>query len=84
MCRSAISHITARACLNSFCSITSEIVTMLSNGVRIVMATFTDLTENRHNYSATLNVNYNGGVVVQQSQPVDNISECWFVACTVI
>ena len=45
---------------------------MLSNGERRVMATFTDLMENRK-YTATLNINYNGGVV-QQPQPVE-ISE---------
>ena len=73
MCGGAISHVTAKACLNSSCSIiTNDTVDMLSNGERRVMATFTDLMENRK-YTATLNINYNGGVV-QQSQPVE-ISE---------
>ena len=47
---------------------------MLPDGERRVMATFTDLMENRK-YTATLNIHYNGGVV-QQSQQVE-ISECW-------
>ena len=54
---------------------------MSSNGERRVMATFTDLMENRK-YTATLYINYNGGVV-QQSQPVD-ISECDCQNVTVI
>ena len=49
------------------------------DGVRRVMATFTNLEENRK-YSASVHVQYNGGVV-QQSQPVE-ISECWLcVSC---
>ena len=49
------------------------------DGVRRVMATFTNLEENRK-YSASVLVQYNGGVV-QQSQPV-KISECWLcVSC---
>ena len=72
MCGNAISHITVEVCLNSSCTITNETQDMSFNGERRVMATFTDLTENRK-YTATLNINYNGGVV-QQSQPVE-ISE---------
>ena len=72
MCGNAISHVTVEACLYSSCTSTNGTVVLLSNGVRRVMATFTDLMENRK-YTATLNINYNGGVV-QQSQPVE-ISE---------
>ena len=73
VCGNAISHVTVEACLNS-CANTSGPVDPLPDpdGVRRVMATFTDLMENRK-YTATLNINYNGGVV-QQSQPVE-ISE---------
>ena len=46
---------------------------MSADGVRRVMATFTNLQENRK-YSASVHVQYNGGVV-QRSQPVE-ISEC--------
>ena len=45
----------------------------MKNGMRRVMTTFTNLEENRK-YSASVHVQYNGGVV-QQSQPVE-ISEC--------
>ena len=72
VCEKAINHVIAKACLNSSCTSTNGTVDMLSNGVRRVMATFTDLMENRK-YTAKLNINYNGGVV-QQSQPVE-ISE---------
>ena len=47
---------------------------MSADGVRRVMATFTNLEENRK-YSASVHVQYNGGVV-QQSQPVE-ISELY-------
>ena len=73
MCTNAISHVTVEACLNSSCTSTNGTVSMLPDGERRVMATFTDLMENRK-YTATLNIHYNGGVV-QQSQPVE-ISEC--------
>ena len=73
VCGNAVSNIAVEACLNSsFCTNANETVDMLSNGERRVMTTFTDLMENRK-YTATLNINYNGGVV-QQSQPVE-ISE---------
>ena len=72
MCGNAISIVAVKVCLNSSCTSINETVNMLSNDVRRVMATFTDLMENRK-YTATLNINYNGGVV-QQSQPVE-ISE---------
>ena len=73
MCKNAISHITVEACLNSsFCANTSAAVDLLSDSERTVVATLSDLMENRK-YIATLNIVYNGGVV-QQSQPVE-ISE---------
>ena len=70
MCGNVITHVIVKACLNSSCTSTNG--TVDPDGVRRVMATFTDLMENRK-YTATLNINYNGGVV-QQSQPVE-ISE---------
>ena len=73
MCGNAISQVTVEACLNSSCTSTNGTVSMLPDGEGRVMATFTDLMENRK-YAATLNIHYNGGVV-QQSQPVE-ISEC--------
>ena len=73
VCTNAISHVTVEACLNSSCTSTNGTVSMLPDGERRVMATFTDLMENRK-YTATLNIHYNGGVV-QQSQQLE-ISEC--------
>ena len=72
VCGNAISHVIVKVCLNSSCTSTNGTVDLLPDGERRVMATFTDLMENRK-YTATLNINYNGGVV-QQSQPVE-ISE---------
>ena len=72
VCGNAISHVTIEACLDSSCTSTNGIASMLPNGERRVMATFTDLMENRK-YTAALNIHYNGGVV-QQSQLVE-ISE---------
>ena len=69
--RNAIISVTVEAC-NSSCVSTSGILSS-ADGVRRVMATFTNLEENRK-YSASVHVQYNGGVV-QQSQPVE-ISEC--------
>ena len=80
VCGNAISHVTIEACLNSSCTSTNGTVSMLPDGERRVMATFTDLMENRK-YTATLNIHYNGGVV-QQSQLVGNLSQYWF--CTVV
>ena len=68
MCGNATSHVTVEACLNSSCTSTNGTVSRLPDGERRVMATFTDLMENRK-YTATLNIHYNGGVV-QQSQLV--------------
>ena len=82
VCRNAINHTTVQACMNSSCSeVTNDTVDTLSDSRGRVMATFTDLTENRNNYTATLNIHYNGGVV-QQSQPVGNLSQYWF--CTLV
>ena len=69
--RNAISSITVEACNGSSC-VSAPGVLSSTNGVRRVMATFTNLEENRK-YSASVHVQYNGGVV-QQSQPVE-ISE---------
>ena len=68
-----ISNVTAKAC-NHFqnCVNTHGVLSSTSDVVRRVMATFTNLEENRK-YNATVHVEYNGGVV-QQSQPVE-ISE---------
>ena len=75
MCTNAISHVIIKACLNdSSCTSTNGTVSMLPDGERRVMATFTDLMENRK-YTATLNIHYNGGVV-QQSQPVEISEYC--------
>ena len=69
--RNAISSVTVEACTSSFCVSSPGILSSV-DGVRRVMATFTNLEENRK-YSASVHVQYNGGVV-QQSQPVE-ISE---------
>ena len=68
----AIDRITVEACLSSSCVNVTGIMNMSADGVRRVMATFTNLEENRK-YSASVHVQYNGGVV-QQSQSVE-ISE---------
>ena len=47
MCGNAISHVTVEACLDSSCTSTNGTVSMLPDGERRVMATFTDLMENR-------------------------------------
>ena len=52
----------------------------LHDSRRKVMATFTNLKENRK-YSASVHVQYNGGVV-QQSQPVE-ISELCVTWCVI-
>ena len=71
-CGNAVNSVTVEACLSSSCVNVTGIVNMSADGVRRVMATFTNLEENRK-YSASVHVRYNGGVV-QQSQPVE-ISE---------
>ena len=72
LCGNAVNSITVEACLSSSCVSVTGITNMSADGARRVMATFTDLEENRK-YSASVHVQYNGGVV-QQSQPVE-ISE---------
>ena len=56
-----------------FLTLSNATFVVVEDGVRRVMVTFTNLEENRK-YSASVHVQYNGGVV-QQSQPVE-ISEC--------
>ena len=72
VCGNAISGVTFEACLmkSSSCANANGTAVVLLDGDRRVVTTFTDLLENRNNYSATLNISYNGGVV-QQSQPVE-------------
>ena len=73
LCGNAISHVIVEACLNSsFCIIANETVNLLPDGVRSVVATFTDLIENRK-YTSTSKLSYNGGLT-QQSKAV-GISE---------
>ena len=72
MCGNAVNSVTVKACLSSSCVDVTGIMNMSTDGMRRVMATFTNLEENRK-YSASVHVQYNGGVV-QQSQPVE-ISE---------
>ena len=72
VCRNAVNIVTVEACLSSSCVNVTGIINVSADGVRRVMATFTNLEENRK-YSASVHVQYNGGVV-QQSQPVE-ISE---------
>ena len=71
--RNKISIVTIEACnhVHSNCVNISGVLSF-TDGVRRVMATFDNLEENRK-YSASVHVQYNGGVV-QQSQPVE-ISE---------
>ena len=78
VCGNAVSSVTVEACLSSSCVSVTGIMNMSADGVRRVMATFTNLEENRK-YSASVHVQYNGGVV-QQSQPVE-ISECVSTCC---
>ena len=73
LCGNAVNSVTVEACNSSSCISATGIVNMSDDGVRrVVMATFTNLEENRK-YSASVHVQYIGGVV-QQSQPVE-ISE---------
>ena len=73
LCGNAVNSGTIEACNSSSCVSATGIMNMSADGVKRVMATFTNLEENRK-YSASLHVQYNGGVV-QQSQLV-KISEC--------
>ena len=72
VCENAVNSVTVEACGSSSRVNVTGIMNMSADGVRRVMATFTNLEENRK-YSASVHVQYNGGVV-QQSQPVE-ISE---------
>ena len=72
LCGNAVNTVIVEACNSSSCVNVTGIMNMSADGVRRVMATFTNLEENRK-YSASVHVQYNGGVV-QQSQPVE-ISE---------
>ena len=69
LCGNAVNSVTVAACNSSFCVNVTGLMNMSADGVRRVMATFTNLEENRK-YSASVNVKYNGGVV-QLSQPVE-------------
>ena len=66
MCGNAVNSVTVEACNSSSCVSVTGITDTSADGVRRVMATFTNLEENRK-YSASVYVQYNGGVV-QQSQ----------------
>ena len=59
----------------------TAIFTMLPDGRMKVVVNFTNLVENR-NYSATVQIQYNGGVV-QDSLPVD-ASMCMCDVCDVL
>ena len=72
MCGNAVNSVTVKVCSSSCVNVIGIVNMSAADGVRRVMATFTNLEENRK-YSASVHVQYNGGVV-QQSQPVE-ISE---------
>ena len=72
LCGTAVNIVTVEACNSSSCVSVTGTMNMSADGVRRVMATFTNLEENRK-YSASVHVQYNGGMV-QQSQSVE-ISE---------
>ena len=73
-CGNAVNSVTVvEACNSSSCVSVTGIMIMSADGVKRVMATFTNLEENRK-YSASVHVQYNGGGVLH-SQPVE-ISEC--------
>ena len=76
MCENALNGIAlVEACLNSsFCGNASGNL-MFANSMHSVTVTFTNLEENRK-YSASVHVQYNGGVV-QQSQPVEISERCY-------
>ena len=74
MCGNAI---IIQACLNSCFNASTSTVDMLSNGKRRVVATFTNLVEDRK-YSASIYVQFNGGGLIQQSPSVE-ISESYLV-----
>ena len=71
MCEHALDGtVLVEACLDSLCVNTSGNLNMFANGMRSVTVTFTNLEENSK-YNATVHVQYSGGLVVQQSQPVE-------------
>ena len=83
LCGNAVNSVTVEACNSSSCVNVTGIMNMSADGLRRVMATFTNLEENRK-YSVSVQVQYNGGVV-QQSQPGQpvEISELHYLfACT--
>ena len=65
-----------QACLNSCVNASTSTVDMLFDGRRRVVATFTNLIEDRK-YSASVYVHLSGGGLIQQSSSVE-ISE-WMV-----
>ena len=69
LCGNAVKNVTVKACLSSSCVSVPGVLNTSADGVRRVIATFTNLEENRK-YLASVHVQYNGGVV-QQSQPVE-------------
>ena len=70
VCGNAVNSVTVEACNSSSCVNVTGILNMSADGVRRVMVTFTNLEENKkYSRSASVHVQYNGGVV-QQSQPV--------------
>ena len=73
MCENAIDTIIIQACHNSCVNASTSTVDMLSDGRRRVVATFTNLVEDRE-YSASIYVQVNGGGLIQQSPSVE-ISE---------
>ena len=78
MCEHALDGtVLVKACLDSFCVNASGNLNS-ANSMQSATVTFTNLEENSK-YNATLQVQYNGGVV-QQSQPVE-LSECCYNEC---
>ena len=73
VCENAIDTIITQACLDSCVNASTSTVDMLPDGRRRVVATFTNLVEDRK-YSASIYVQVNGGGLIQQSPSV-KISE---------
>lgn len=72
-CKNAIASIVLEACLNSSCVNVSGTMCSSANDTTRIMATFTNLQENK-NYLLSLHVLYNGGVVLRSQQVA--ISKC--------
>ena len=72
VCGNAVNSVTIEARNSSSHVSDTGIMNMLAvaDGMRRVMATFTNLEENRKYNASSVHVRYNGGVV-QQSQPVE-------------